>query len=91
MFAHIYLALVNPFPTTVTADSSAVSNILNIVFGIIGAISFFIIVFGGFKYVISQGDPQAVNTAKNTIIYAVIGLAVTLAAAAAVNFVLGNI
>ena len=83
-------AIVNPFPQ-VQAGGVTVTNILNIVFGIVGALTFLFIVYGGFKYVMSRGDPQATNTAKNTIIYAVVGMIITLSAAAIVNFVFGRI
>jgi len=53
---------------------------LNIVFGIAGAIALLMIVIGGLKYVLSHGDTNAVKSAKETIIYAVVGLVVTIAA-----------
>jgi len=84
------LAINNPFPT-VPADANTLPQILNIVLGIAGALSLLTITYGGFKYVISRGDPQSVNKAKDTILYAVIGLVVTLSAAAIVNFVLKNV
>jgi multisubunit Na+/H+ antiporter MnhB subunit len=80
----------NPFPE-VPANQNVVTLILNIVFGIVGSLSLLFIVIGGFRYVISGGDPQNTARAKNTIIYAVVGLAVTLLAAAIVNFVVGNL
>jgi TRAP-type C4-dicarboxylate transport system permease small subunit len=71
--------------------SSATQTILNIVFGIIGSVSFLMVVYGGFRFVISRGNPDATSKARNTVIYAVIGLAVTLVAFSAVNFVVGNL
>lgn len=55
---------------------------------IVGAISVIMIVIGGLRYVLSAGDSNAVNGAKNTILYAVIGLVVAFSAFAIVNFVL---
>ena len=82
--------LVNPFPE-VNATSNVVTTILNIVFGIFGAVALLFIVIGGFRYVISSGDPKNTAKAKNTIIYAVVGLVVALGAEAIVNFIVGNI
>lgn len=90
MSLQLYIAIVNPFPN-VPASGVTVSNVLNIVFGVVGALTLLFTVYGGFKYVMSQGDPQATNTAKNTIIYAVIGMVITLSAAAIVNFLFGHI
>jgi hypothetical protein len=75
----------SPFPK-VAADQGAVNTIMQVVFSIAGAICLLIITLAGFKYVISRGEPQAVAKAKNTIIYAVIGLAITILAYAIVSF-----
>jgi hypothetical protein len=49
------------------------------------------LVFGGFKYIISGGDSSKVTSAKNTIIYAIIGLIIVILAYAIVNFVVGTV
>lgn len=71
--------------------SSTIQNVLKLVFGFAGAIAFLIVTFGGFKYVISQGDPAATNKAKNTILYALIGLVVCTMAFSIVTFVIGKV
>jgi hypothetical protein len=63
------------------------AKIRTIVFGISGAIALLIIVIAGFKYITSQGNPQAVAQSKNAIIYAGVGLTVLLLADAIVAFV----
>jgi len=87
----------NPFPQVAACNpgtngcSSPITNILNIVYAIVGSLALLFVVIGGFKYVISRGDPQATAQAKSTILYAVIGLAVVLSAAVITNFVVGQI
>jgi hypothetical protein len=49
------------------------------------------IIYGGIQMVISQGDPAKIKTARNTILYAVIGLVVGIASYAVVSFVVSNI
>ena len=71
--------------------STSTSNALKIVFGIAGGISLIIMMIGAFQYVISQGEPQAINKAKNTIIYALIGLAVCALAFTIVGYVARNV
>jgi multisubunit Na+/H+ antiporter MnhB subunit len=56
-----------------------------------GAIAVVMIILGGIRYASSNGDQNAVTGAKNTIMYAVIGLVVTILAYAIVHFVLTNI
>jgi hypothetical protein len=49
------------------------------------------IIIGGLRYVAAQGNPQDASKARGTIIYAVIGLVLALAAEAIVTFTLGNV
>lgn len=55
---------------------------------LIGALSVIMIIIGGFRYVLSGGKTTSVTTAKNTVIYAIIGLIVALLSYAIINFVL---
>lgn len=65
-------------------------NIVNVLLFVIGAVAVIMIVIGGLRYVMSNGESSAITGAKNTILYAVIGLVVALLAYAIVNFVLGQ-
>jgi hypothetical protein len=49
------------------------------------------VIFGGFKYMTSQGEPDATSQALRSIIYALIGLAIAVAASAIVSFLAGQI
>lgn len=71
-----------------TSVGDIIKNIVNILLFIIGAVSVIMIVIGGLKYVVSNGDSSAVKGAKDTILYAVIGLVVALLAYAVVNWVI---
>jgi hypothetical protein len=71
------------------AGSGALSTALNIVFGITASIAVLMIVIGGLRYVLAHGDPNGTAQARNTMIYAVVGLLVTMAAFAIVTFVVG--
>jgi hypothetical protein len=63
--------------------------VVNILLFILGAIAVIMIVVGGIRYTTSGGDSSGITGAKNTILYAVIGLVVAVMAYAIVNFVLG--
>ncbi len=82
---------VSPLPRTTKADGNFIQRALTVVFTIIGAIAVIMIVIGGIKFSGSQGEPQGVAKAKSTIIYAVIGLIVSILAVTIVNFVLGRV
>lgn len=67
---------------------AAVINILSIVLGIIAVI---MIIIGGIKFTTSQGDGNSTSSARNTIIYAVVGLVVAALAQVLVKFVLSRV
>lgn len=69
-------------------ESGIFKTITNVLLFIIGAISVIMLIIGGIRYTTSNGDSGAVTTAKNTILYAVIGIIVALLAYALVNFVI---
>jgi uncharacterized membrane protein len=62
-------------------------TVTNILLFIIGAIAVVMLIIGGIRYVVSAGDQNAVTSAKNTILYAIIGIVVAFLAYAAVNFI----
>jgi uncharacterized membrane protein YidH (DUF202 family) len=79
-----------PKPTGVE-DASKLQTVLSTTFVILGAISLLVITIAGFMYTISHGDPKIIEQAKNSILYAVIGLVVSISAFAIINFVVGRI
>jgi len=80
-----------PLPQVTAPGTSPIQTGLQIVFGIFGAVAVLIITIAGFQFVLSRGDPQRTATARNTIIYAVIGLAVSMSAFAVVTFMIGRV
>lgn len=67
------------------------TTVVNILLFIIGAISVVMLIFGGVRYATSAGDSNAVTGAKNTILYAVVGLVIAFLAYAVVNWLLGSL
>ena len=74
-----------------TEVSSIVETVIDIFSWIVGITSVIMIMIGGFRYITSQGDSGNVSAAKNTILYAVIGLVVVALAQVIVNFVISKI
>lgn len=85
---------INASGGTSTAGSASLKNsigtITDVLLFIVGAIAVIMIVVGGLRYVLSGGDSNAVSSAKNTILYAVVGLIVALLAYAIVRWVVGE-
>lgn len=72
-------------------NNDSVGNVLQIVFGVMGAIALIVLLLASLKYVISRGDPNEVAKAKNAILYAVIGLVVVASAFTIVSFVVDRV
>lgn len=71
--------------------SQVVREIVNIILFVLGAAAVIMIIIGGFRYVLSGGDSSSVTAAKNTILYAVVGLIVAILSYAIVNFVVTSL
>jgi hypothetical protein len=67
------------------------STVLGIVFGIIGALAFLVMVIAGLRYIIAAGDPQKTANARNTIVFALVGIAIAVSAQAIVAFVVNRL
>lgn len=78
-------------PTDLFSKDGIFTKVVNIALFIIGALAVLMLIFGGIRYTISGGDTAAVTAAKNTILYAIIGIIVAILAYAIVNFVLDSL
>ena len=67
------------------------NTIINVIIGVIAFVAVAFIIFGGVQYTTSAGDPGKVKKAKDTILYGIIGLVVSMLAYSIVNFVLANV
>jgi uncharacterized membrane protein YidH (DUF202 family) len=74
-----------------SASHENLQNILQIVFGILGALAVLFIVLGGLRFITAQGNPQETSKARNTLVYAVVGLLIAISAEAIVSLVLGHL
>ncbi len=103
LFVPATAGAVNVFPQCTATSTDAVckgkddslnvviKNVVNTMLFILGAVAVIVIIIGGFMYVTSAGDAGGVTKAKNTILYAIIGLVVALLAFAIVNWVVGAV
>lgn len=72
-----------------TSLEDNIKTIVNVLLFLLGAIAVIMIIIGGIRYATSNGDAGQVKSAKDVILYAVIGLVVAILAYAIVNFVVG--
>ena len=76
-------------PEALLGDTGIITTITNTLLFIAGALAVIMIIFGGLRYVTSAGNASNVTAAKNTILYAIVGLIIAFLAFALVNWVLG--
>jgi hypothetical protein len=74
-----------------TKVNDTIRLIINIFSAVVGIISVIMIIFGGFRYITSGGDSGNVSSAKNTILFAIVGLVIVGLAQFIVQFVLDKV
>jgi TRAP-type C4-dicarboxylate transport system permease small subunit len=75
-------------PADLFGDNGVFKQVTNTILYIVGIIAVIMLIIGGIRYVISGGDAKKVTDAKNTVLYAIIGLVISFLAFAIVNFVI---
>jgi hypothetical protein len=77
-------------PTGTLSQNSFIRG-TRVFLGVAGAVAVIIVTYAGFKYVLSQGNPQETSKAKNTIMDGLIGLAVIVSAYGIVSFIVARL
>jgi cytochrome bd-type quinol oxidase subunit 2 len=82
-------------PTNDTAATDKINGLIKLVINmfslVVGVVSVIMIIVGGLMYITSAGDSGKVQTAKNTILYAIIGLVIVALSQFIVRFVLTKV
>ena len=65
-----------------------VQQIADVLVFIVGAVAVIMLIIGGIRYTVSQGDQAAIAGAKNTILYSIVGVIVAFVSYAAVHFII---
>lgn len=71
--------------------NSVVSTVVNILSIVVGILAVIFIIIGGIKYITSSGEANNITSAKNTIMYAIVGLVIVALAQVIVRFVLHRV
>lgn len=91
-FYQLFSGILEPtFIPKVEANDNTFAEVMGIVFQIAGALAFLVIVIAGLIFVTSAGNPDRAARARNAIIYAAVGLIVSVLATVIVNFVLNRL
>ncbi len=71
--------------------SGTVQSVLHFIFALAGIIALLFISVAAFRYVISHGDAENIKKAKNTILYAIVGLVIAMSGYGIVTFVFSRV
>jgi hypothetical protein len=71
--------------------NTLIQQVINVLSAIVGIVAVIMIIVGGFRYITSGGSPDKVTSAKNTILYGIIGLIVVALAQIIVKFVIAKV
>lgn len=78
-------------PAELIGADGIFTRITSIALYVIGAISVIMLIWGGLRYILSGGDSKKITDAKNTVLYAIIGLVIAFLAYAIIRFVLNSL
>jgi len=75
----------------IKTEGNILANVLSTAYFWAGVVAVGLIIYGGYMYVLSNGDPSRVKKAKDVILYSVIGLVVIILAFAITTIVIGGV
>lgn len=80
-----------PLKKSESALSQTLTNLLNLMTIIIGVIAVIMLIISGIRFLVSNGDSNSITSAKNTFIYALVGLVIVALAQVIVKLVLSKL
>jgi hypothetical protein len=86
-----YCQTINNADDPITGSDGVLANIVDLVSFVAGAAAVILVVIGGFRFVLSNGEPEKAASARKTILYSLVGLAIVLLAQTIVSFVISKI
>jgi hypothetical protein len=81
---------VDQAPTDITGPNGTLGRVADLLTVVVGIAAVIVIIISGFRYALSNGDANAITAAKNSIIYALVGVVVTILARQIIVFVLSK-
>lgn len=84
-------ARTSEMPADLIGPQGTFTQLTNTILFFVGIVSVIMLIWGGLRYIVSGGDSKKVTDAKNTVLYAIIGLIISLLSFAIVNFVINAV
>lgn len=89
LFGKVYAAPIVGPSTDITSIATVINRVLEILYGVVGVVLFGLLIYGGFLWLTSAGDPDKVRKSMDTMLNAVIGVAIVVFAYFATRVVSG--
>ena len=80
--------LQNPLGDGATTIPVILGRVMRAGFGVLGAVALFMFMYGGFRWLTSGGNADSIKAGRDTMVWAILGIAVIFASYAIVNFVI---
>ena len=80
-----------PNPVGTVDPGMLLSNVVNAALLFAGAVTVLFLIVGGFRYIVSMGNAEGVEKARQTVVYAILGMLIIFLAYAAVAYLLGGL
>lgn len=78
-------------PANLVGADGIINKVTDILLYVVGFIAVLMLIWGGVRYIISGGDSKKITDAKNTILYALLGLVIAFISYAIVHYILSLI
>lgn len=75
----------------VTGESGVLRKVLLMISYVAGVAAVIMVLLGGLKFITANGDPNSITSARNTVLYALIGVVVFLLSQIIVRFVISSV
>lgn len=75
----------------IAGEDGILKNVLLIFSYVVGVAAVIMVIIGGLKFITANGDPNSITSARNTVLYALLGVIIFLASQAIVRFVIGRV
>lgn len=78
-------------PTGTASIDAGLTNVINMMAGLIGGLAIIALIYGGVQLSLSEGDPGKVKSARSTILYASVGIILAMSAFLFIWFITHNL
>lgn len=66
-------------------------NVINVLLVWAGVVAILFVIFGGFRYMVSMGNAESIDKARQTVLYAILGLIIVFLSYLIVRYLMNDL